>query len=122
MEKKKELGTLLHHNGSVGKIEFVPNENRRSNWAISSGEDGKLILWRKKDWTALLEIQAHHEAASYHYSPVISVHPTGRLCLSIGTETISFFFFSANLIVRSSLRATVRIKNVGFNKWKMCFP
>lgn len=86
LEKRKEIGTLLQHDGSVGQLKFIASgkANTNAKWALSSGEDGKIVLWRVHDWAALLTISAHKESHTIHYSPLIAPHPSGKLCLSIG--------------------------------------
>lgn len=85
LDKRKEIGTLLHHDGSVGCIKFIPPKpGKGTSWVLSSGEDGLLVLWRISDWSALLTISAHPAAPQIHYSPLIAPHPTGRLCISLG--------------------------------------
>lgn len=88
LEKRKEIGTLLQHDGSIGCLKFIPSskKNRPSKWALSSGEDGKVVLWRVHDWAALLTIPAHKPSHTIHYSPLIAPHPSGKLYLSIGNH------------------------------------
>ncbi|RKP22290.1 WD40-repeat-containing domain protein [Syncephalis pseudoplumigaleata] len=48
---------------------------------ISTGEDGKLCLWRTKDWECLRVLKGH--TGAIHCA---DVHPTGRVALSVGAD------------------------------------
>merc|ERR1712110_1263127 len=48
--------------------------------------DGHIVLWRVHDWAALLDIPAHKPSHTVHYSPLLAPHPSGKLCLSIGSQ------------------------------------
>lgn len=76
LQKRKELGTLLHHNGSITSLSFFADK-----WLLSSGGDGKLCLWRVKDWEVLSEMKGHKGEVND-----ISVHPTGKIALSVGND------------------------------------
>ena len=88
------MGTLMQHNGSVGTLEFIETVNaKNSKWALSSGEDGHIVLWRVHDWQPLLNISAHKESHTIHFSPLLAPHPSGKICLSIGTYHLFQFSF-----------------------------
>lgn len=84
LQKRKELGTLSHHSGTITALEFY-----KRKWLLTAAEDGKIFVLRTKDWEVLAELQGHARV------PVgrakvgvvdISVHPTGRLALSVGLD------------------------------------
>jgi protein MAK11 len=46
--KKIEQGELMHHDGSISALEFY-----KKSFFISAAQDGKIIIWRVKDWSYL---------------------------------------------------------------------
>lgn len=76
LQKRKELGTLLHHSGSITCLEFF-----KSKWLFSGGGDGKIFIWRTKDWEALAELKGHKGAVND-----FSIHPSGRVAISVGED------------------------------------
>lgn len=84
LQKRKELGTLSHHSGTITALEFY-----KKKWLLTAGEDGKIFVLRTKDWEVLAELKGHARAAvgKAKVGVVdISVHPTGRLALSVGQD------------------------------------
>ncbi|XP_077471867.1 p21-activated protein kinase-interacting protein 1-like [Stigmatopora argus] len=76
MNKKVEHGSLLHHDGSITCLEFHGNTH-----LMSGGEDGLLCVWSTKKWECLKSIKAHKGHVTS-----ISVHPSGKLALTVGTD------------------------------------
>ncbi|KAA8909612.1 hypothetical protein TRICI_004447 [Trichomonascus ciferrii] len=76
LQKRKELGTLLHHSGSITCLSFFA-----SKWLLSGAGDGKLCLWRVKDWEVLSEMKGHKGEIND-----VSIHPTGKIALSVGND------------------------------------
>lgn len=76
MTTKTEHGSLLHHEGSVSCLEFYGTSH-----LLSGGEDGLLCVWSTKTWECLKTIKAHKGHVSS-----LSVHPSGKLALSVGTD------------------------------------
>ncbi|ANB14884.1 Mak11p [Sugiyamaella lignohabitans] len=76
LQKRKELGTLLHHSGSVTVLEFF-----ESKWLFSAAGDGNICIWRCKDWEVLGELKGHKGAVND-----ISIHPSGKIGLSVGED------------------------------------
>ncbi|KAG5285497.1 hypothetical protein AALO_G00004050 [Alosa alosa] len=76
MKKKIEQGALLHHDGTISCLEFYG-----SSHLLSGGEDGLMCVWRTKKWECLKTIKAHKGRLSS-----LSVHPSGKLALSVGTD------------------------------------
>ena len=76
LQKRKELGTLLHHDGSITDLEFYGGK-----WLLSAANDGKICIWRIKDWEMLSELKGHKGAING-----ISVHPSGKIAISVGDD------------------------------------
>ncbi|XP_053457548.1 p21-activated protein kinase-interacting protein 1 isoform X2 [Nycticebus coucang] len=76
MKKKIEHGALVHHNGTITCLKFYGNRH-----LISGAEDGLICVWDAKKWECLKSIKAHKGHVTY-----LSVHPSGKLALSVGTD------------------------------------
>uniref|UniRef100_A0A3B5A7U1 PAK1 interacting protein 1 n=1 Tax=Stegastes partitus TaxID=144197 RepID=A0A3B5A7U1_9TELE len=76
MKKRIEHGALLHHDGTITCLEFSG-----SSHLLSGGEDGLLCVWSTKKWECLKSIKAHKGHVTS-----MSVHPSGKLALSVGTD------------------------------------
>nr|XP_057917769.1 p21-activated protein kinase-interacting protein 1-like [Doryrhamphus excisus] len=76
MKKKVEHGALLRHNGSITCLEFYSPTH-----LLSGGEDGLICVWSTKKWVCLQSIKAHKGHVTS-----LSVHPSGKLALSVGTD------------------------------------
>ncbi|CAN6656864.1 protein Mak11p [Trichomonascus vanleenenianus] len=76
LQKRKELGNLLHHNGSITSLEFF-----KDKWLLSGAGDGKISLWRTKDWEVLSDMKGHKGEIND-----TAVHPTGKIALSVGVD------------------------------------
>ncbi|XP_076826214.1 p21-activated protein kinase-interacting protein 1-like [Brachyhypopomus gauderio] len=73
---RTEHGTLLHHEGTISCLEFYG-----ASHLLSGGEDGLLCVWNTKTWECLKSIKAH-----MGHVTSLSVHPSGKLALSVGTD------------------------------------
>ncbi|XP_029380314.1 p21-activated protein kinase-interacting protein 1-like [Echeneis naucrates] len=76
MKKRTEHGALLHHDGSITCLEFYGSSN-----LLSGAEDGLLCVWSTKKWECLKSIKAHKGHVTS-----LSIHPSGKLALSVGTD------------------------------------
>ncbi|XP_034039686.1 p21-activated protein kinase-interacting protein 1-like [Thalassophryne amazonica] len=76
MKKKLEHGALLHHDGTITCLEFYGTSH-----LLSGGEDGLICVWSTKKWECLKSIKAHKGHVTS-----LSVHPSGKLALSVGTD------------------------------------
>lgn len=76
MKKKVEHGALLHHDGSITCLEFYG-----ASHLLSAAEDGLICVWSTKKWECLKTIKAHKGHVTS-----LSVHPSGKLALSVGTD------------------------------------
>lgn len=85
LQKRKELGTLLGHQGSITCLKFS-NEGQETNgtsgkWLLSGSEDGKLIIWRTKDWETFGTLKGHTGRVND-----LAIHPSGRVAVSVGVD------------------------------------
>ncbi|XP_029929414.1 p21-activated protein kinase-interacting protein 1-like [Myripristis murdjan] len=76
MRKKTEHGALLHHDGTITCLEFYGDSH-----LLSGAEDGLVCVWSTKKWECLKSIKAHKGHVTS-----LSVHPSGKLALSVGTD------------------------------------
>ncbi|XP_075953265.1 p21-activated protein kinase-interacting protein 1-like [Anarhichas minor] len=76
MKKRVEHGALLHHDGTITCLEFYGTSH-----LLSGGEDGLICVWSTKKWECLKSIKAHQGQVTS-----LSVHPSGKLALSVGTD------------------------------------
>ncbi|GMM50836.1 Mak11 protein [Starmerella bacillaris] len=74
--KRKELGTLIHHDGAILCLEFF-----KFKWLFSGSADGKICIWRTKDWEILAELKGHK-------GPVVdmTIHKSGKIMLSVAED------------------------------------
>ncbi|NWI65535.1 PK1IP protein, partial [Todus mexicanus] len=76
MKKKVEHGALLQHNGTITCLEFYGTAH-----LLSGAEDGLICIWNTKRWECLKSIKAHKGHVTS-----LSIHPSGKLALSVGTD------------------------------------
>uniref|UniRef100_A0A3P9HIC3 PAK1 interacting protein 1 n=1 Tax=Oryzias latipes TaxID=8090 RepID=A0A3P9HIC3_ORYLA len=76
MKKRTEHGALLHHDGTITCLQFYGESH-----LLSGGEDGLMCVWSTKKWECLKSIKAHKGHVTS-----LSVHPSGKLALSVGTD------------------------------------
>lgn len=77
----REFGQLHQHSGSVVALEFYG-----SGFLLSGGQEGDLCLWNTKTWQLLRKFTGAHEGSAGSSGGVscLSVHPSGRVALSVG--------------------------------------
>lgn len=70
---------MYFHDGTVNALAFVPD----GSYLISGGADGKMTFIKTTNWKIDKVFEKAHKGASVNY---ISVHPSGKLALSIGSD------------------------------------
>lgn len=90
LQKRKELGNLLSHQGSITALEFS-TENTSSDggfstdkagkWLLSGSADGKIIIWRSKDWEPFGTLKGHTDRINS-----LAIHPSGRVAISVSLD------------------------------------
>lgn len=89
LQKRKELGTLLDHQGTVTTLKFseedsdskINSTEKSGKWLLSGSEDGKIIIWRTKDWEPFGVLKGHTDKIND-----IAIHPTGRVAISVSKD------------------------------------
>ncbi|SMN17692.1 similar to Saccharomyces cerevisiae YKL021C MAK11 Protein involved in an early, nucleolar step of 60S ribosomal subunit biogenesis [Maudiozyma saulgeensis] len=82
LQKRKELGTLLAHQGSITALKFSRGENNSSNkWLLSASDDNKIIIWRVKDWENFGTLKGHIARIND-----LAIHPSNRIAVSVSDD------------------------------------
>lgn len=76
LKKRKEIGGLFEHCGTVNSIVFFGN-----NHMFSASEDGTISLWKTKNWEMMKTLKGHKS-----HVMAVTVHPSGKLGLSVGSD------------------------------------
>lgn len=67
------------HDGTINTLAFVPDQS----YLISGGADGKIVFIKTSNWKIDKVFERAHKGSAVNY---ISVHPSGKLALSIGAD------------------------------------
>lgn len=87
LQKRKELGNLLSHQGTVTTLRFSDEKHltglteKSGKWLISGSEDGKIIVWRTKDWEVFGTLKGHQGKVND-----VAIHPSGRVAISVSQD------------------------------------
>ncbi|THG98769.1 hypothetical protein EW026_g3486 [Hermanssonia centrifuga] len=76
LRRRKEIGGLMHHEGSITHLEFPSRSH-----LLSASEDGTLCLFRARDWSVLRSLKGHKGRVNS-----VAVHPSGKVALSVGQD------------------------------------
>ncbi|KAF7309443.1 Glycosyltransferase family 39 protein [Mycena indigotica] len=76
LRRKKEIGGLMHHEGSITHLNFPSRSH-----LLSASEDGTLCLFRARDWAVLRALRGHKGRVNS-----VAVHPSGKVALSVGKD------------------------------------
>ncbi|KAG9286706.1 hypothetical protein G9A89_012256 [Geosiphon pyriformis] len=76
LKKRKEYGSLWHHQGSITSLQFY-NETHM----LSGSEDGTVCIWRTKDWECLITKKGHKGRVNS-----LAIHPSGKIALSVSKD------------------------------------
>ncbi|XP_047480508.1 p21-activated protein kinase-interacting protein 1-like [Penaeus chinensis] len=74
--KSRDLGWLEKHEGTVTSLAF-----HKTNYLFSGSEDGKICIYKTAGFKCEKTLFAHPGGVT-----CISVHPTGKLALSVGND------------------------------------
>ncbi|KAL4235633.1 p21-activated protein kinase-interacting protein 1-like protein [Mactra antiquata] len=103
LKKQKELGSLIHHDGSVTSLDF------HKNFLFSTSEDKTLCIWKTFTWECLRTLKGHKAAINY-----VNIHPSGKLALTVGRDKA---LHTWNLITGRSAFITNLHKIADIVKW-----
>lgn len=93
LQKRKELGHLLSHQGTITALKFSDESAtvvdskagestaKTGKWLLSGSEDGKIIIWRTKDWETFGILKGHQSKIND-----LAIHPSGRVAISVSTD------------------------------------
>lgn len=82
LQKRKELGTLLQHQGSITALRFSQTEDKSNNkWLLSASEDHRIIIWRVKDWENFGILKGHTARIND-----LDIHPSSRIAVSVSDD------------------------------------
>ena len=92
LQKRKELGTLLAHQGSITSLKFSKKVGEdsavvhsdaegKSKWLFSSSEDHRILIWRVKDWENFGILRGHSARIND-----IDIHPSNRIAVSVSED------------------------------------
>ncbi|KAJ8079558.1 Protein mak11 [Marasmius tenuissimus] len=76
LRRKKEIGGLMHHEGSITQLHFASR-----SYLLSASEDGTLCLFHARDWSVLRSLKGHKARVN-----CVAVHPSGKVALSVGKD------------------------------------
>ncbi|XP_064625471.1 p21-activated protein kinase-interacting protein 1-like isoform X2 [Lineus longissimus] len=76
LEKRQELGALLHHEGSITDLTFFGGTHM-----FSGSTDGTVGVWKTNRWECIKTFKGHKGAVNS-----VAVHPTGKLAMTVGAD------------------------------------
>ncbi|CCH44752.1 putative WD repeat-containing protein [Wickerhamomyces ciferrii] len=122
LQKRKELGTLLGHQGSITSLKFSNedlmsgNDSKTSNgkWLLSGSEDGKIIIWRTKDWEIFGTLKGHQGRIND-----LAIHPTGRIAVSVGDDKTIRLWNLMTVKKAANLKIKNDWQNGEFVRWSL---
>ncbi|CAN3375178.1 hypothetical protein DIURU_001120 [Diutina rugosa] len=86
LQKRKELGDLMGHQGTVTALKFSmegteDDVEKSGKWLLSGSEDGKILIWRTKDWELFGTLKGHTDRVTD-----VAIHPSGRVAISVSAD------------------------------------
>jgi protein MAK11 len=76
LRKRKDYGSINQHDGSIRAIDFF-----ESTHMLSAAEDGKIALFRTRDWECLHLFQKYKKPIAD-----LKIHPSGKLAVSLDDD------------------------------------
>lgn len=84
LRRRRDIGTLSEHNGSVSALAFW-----HSSHLLSAAEDGQVGLYRTSDWETL-QVWKHGSknttSSTASHSTSLAVHPSGKVAISASAD------------------------------------
>lgn len=87
LQKRKELGDLMGHQGTITSLRFSSegskdeHHDKLGRWLLLGSEDGKIIIWRTKDWEMFGTLKGHTDRITD-----LAIHPSGRVAISVAAD------------------------------------
>ncbi|KAJ3836941.1 WD40-repeat-containing domain protein [Lentinula raphanica] len=76
LRRKKEIGGLMHHEGSITTLLFPSRSH-----LVSASEDGTIGIFHARDWSVLRSLRGHKGRVNS-----VDVHLSGKVALSVGKD------------------------------------
>jgi protein MAK11 len=76
LKKRKDLGSLVQHNGAITALQFYSKTH-----LLSASEDGTICIWRTRDWECMATMKGHKGRVNG-----MRVHPSGKIAISVGKD------------------------------------
>jgi WD40 repeat protein len=99
IQLRKEIGSLMHHSGSITALSFF-----RKSHLITASEDSTIAIVRSKDWEPLKVLKGHEGAIMD-----VALHPTGKILISVAADS----FMRVWDMAKGNCAYTLRLKAVG---------
>jgi protein MAK11 len=98
--KCSEIGSLLQHEGSITWLSF------NGDCMFSASDDSTILVWQTGTWKCLHKLIGHRGPVS-----CVSVHPSGRLALSVGRDHIlrTWNLSTGFLVFRQKLKQAAQL-------------
>ncbi|BFZ55711.1 Protein mak11 [Savitreella phatthalungensis] len=77
LKRKRDLGSLLQHDGGVTALAFTENATH----LLSADDANKLVMWRAGDWTAQVRVTTRHGRCNG-----LAIHETGKVAITVGDD------------------------------------
>lgn len=85
LHRRKELGTLLSHQGTVTTLRFSAGQDdhgvKLGRWLLSGSDDGRILVWRTKDWELFGTLKGHTGRVND-----LAIHPLGKVAISVSSD------------------------------------
>ncbi|KAI8916413.1 WD40-repeat-containing domain protein [Gorgonomyces haynaldii] len=90
--QRKEVGTLMHHQGTITALCFFSNTH-----LFTASEDGQIGIVRSSDWELLKLLKGHVGSVN-----AMAVHPSGKILCSVGKDkTLRIWDLQRGLLVHT---------------------
>ncbi|ODV63757.1 Mak11p [Ascoidea rubescens DSM 1968] len=111
LQKRKDLGTLLSHQGSVTCLKFF---SKQGKWLLSGSEDSKIIIWRTRDWESFGVLKGHTARIND-----LAVHPSGKIAISCADDKTIKLWNLMTVKKAANLKLKYFLQNGQFVRWSL---
>lgn len=85
VSRRVEVGTLLHHEGTITSLNFISDHGR--HLLFSGADDAAICIWRTSDWHLLKRLTGHQAGIVD-----VAVHPSAAVALSVSKDRALFMW------------------------------